>query len=440
MKTAFLTKMKQLVKPQDRLLLAVSGGLDSMVLLELSRFLPNAIAVAHVNFQLRGEESDADADFVKRNCENQELTCFTACFNTEQYAKSQKVSIEMAARELRYAYFQELVERERFDFVLVAHHQEDQAETLLLNLTRGTGLKGMMGMQEKRANILRPLLSFSRLQIESFAKENALAFRTDKSNADLDFRRNKIRHQITPVLKEINPAYVQTMSENAKRFQETAAIYQAGLLTLTADCTRKTPEGLEILIEKLLLLPAKETILFELLRPYGFQSKLISTILKQAATAEIGKVFYSHSHRLIRTPDTFILVALEAMTEEPYFITEKDCFVKTPLSLKLERVAKLAEFNSQTAYFDLSQLEFPLSLRKWQKGDRFVPFGMKGSQKVSDFFSNQKLNLLQKEAVWLLCSGKNIIWLIGHRASEKGKVTAYTKEILKITLLEKDKE
>lgn len=440
MKTAFLTKMKQLVKPQDRLLLAVSGGLDSMVLLELSRFLPNAIAVAHVNFQLRGEESDADADFVKRNCKKQELTCFTTCFNTEQYAKSQKVSIEMAARELRYAYFQELVERERFDFVLVAHHQEDQAETLLLNLTRGTGLKGMMGMQEKRANILRPLLSFSRLQIESFAKENALAFRTDKSNADLDFRRNKIRHQITPILKEINPAYVQTMSENAKRFQETAAIYQAGLLTLTADCTRKTPEGLEILIEKLLLLPAKEAILFELLRPYGFQSKLISTILKQAATAEIGKVFYSYSHRLIRTPDTFILVALEAMTEEPYFISEKDCFVKTPLSLKLERVAKLAEFNSQTAYFDLSQLEFPLSLRKWQKGDRFVPFGMKGSQKVSDFFSNQKLNLLQKEAVWLLCSGKNIIWLIGHRASEKGKVTAHTKEILKITLLEKDKE
>jgi tRNA(Ile)-lysidine synthase len=423
-----LDKLRQHITDQfpflegKKLLIAISGGLDSVVLARLFHSLHHAISLAHCNFNLRGLESDKDAEFVNEIGKELGLKTYTTRFNTDAYASKNKISTQIAARELRYQWFQELIVAHEFDYVLTAHHADDNLETFLINLTRGTGLEGFTGIPAVNNTIVRPLLIFSREEIEQFAKENSIAWREDQSNAATKYIRNKIRHQIIPVLKEINPALVhsfQKTTANLKGSQQIIndAISQVRKRVLVVDKAGLTKFDLSE-IQKSSNLKA---YLFELLKEYGFTEW---NDIEHLVTAQSGKQVFSKTHRLVKDRAFLLLTELpsqkEVLLEEVAVLIQKETKeIVVPIHITFENVPEVQPVHKNTIFIDVDKVSFPLQLRKWKAGDYFYPTGMQGKKKLSKFFKDEKYSLIDKENTWLLCSENEIIWIVGKREDRR---------------------
>ncbi len=418
---------------KSKLLIAISGGIDSVILTHLCHKAGLNIALAHCNFNLRADESDADEDFVLQLAEDLDLEVFIESFNTNEYAKQHKLSIQMAARELRYNWFEALAEQLKFDYVLTAHHADDNLETFLINLSRGTGLDGLTGIPEVNKHFVRPLLPFSSKDIEAYAKANAIKWRDDSSNASTKYLRNKLRHDVIPVLKEMNPQLLQNFQNTVGNLNDTADLVEDCI----DDFFNKAVETIDdnqivFKISEFKKLNNPKAYLFEIFKEYGFTEwdDVVSLL-----DAQSGKQVLSATHRLIKDREHFLLSELFQEDNENVVIEETDEEVETPFGVLLFDEAD-AIFGKRTdvIYVDKDVLKFPLVLRKWQEGDVFYPLGMIGKKKLSKYFKDEKLSLLDKENTWLLCSENDIVWVINRRADNRFRVTENTKRILKIEL------
>lgn len=419
---------------EQKLLVAVSGGIDSVVLVHLLHQLGFEIGLAHCNFKLRGKESDLDAEFVQNLAKDLAIECYTTTFNTKDYASKNGVSIQMAARDLRYDWFKGLLNKHTFNYILTAHHKDDVLETFLINLTRGTGLDGLTGIPEINKYIVRPLLPFSRNQIESFAKENDIKWREDQSNTSTKYIRNKIRHEVIPVLKELNPSLLNSFESTISHLKDSQQIINDSIEQIRNRVSTEEKDRLEIDIEKIKELSNPKIYLYELLKEFGFTEW---NDINDLLDAQSGKQLFSHSHRIIKDRTALLVTSiLSAKDNISYQIKEEDsAFSMDGLSLHFEVSTKTLAESNQTVVVDKELLKFPLIVRKWQKGDYFCPIGMQGKKKLSKFFKDEKYSLLEKEQIWLLCTADNtIVWIIGKRLDNRFKVTAATTKTLKITL------
>lgn len=429
-----------------KILIAVSGGLDSMILTHLMHQLNLDIALAHCNFKLRGAESDADEQFVKKYANINNIPFFITHFNTTKIAEKNRTSIQMAARDLRYEWFNKILNKHQYDFLLTAHHLDDMFETFLINLCRGTGLDGLVGIPQINDKILRPLLIFSREEIFSFAQKEKIEWREDESNLTLKYHRNKIRHQVVPVLKELNPSLLnsfQNTLNHLKNSQEILLNHISDIkdqIIIKEAITNDKDIILKIVIEKLNRLSHPKNYLFELLKNYGFTEW---DDVANLGNAQSGKTVLSKTHRLIKDRDYLLLTLnpknkTEDLHKSEYEILPNTKSISTPINLKFQSLnpanVNLKSESENYIIVDKDLLKFPLILRKWEKGDYFYPFGMVGSKKLSKFFKDEKYSLPQKENTWLLCSENQIIWVVGKRPDNRFRVTSQTNHILKITL------
>ena len=421
----------------SRFLLTVSGGADSVAMLDIFSGLGYDCIVAHCNFHLRGEESDRDECFVKDLAKKYSLPLFIKSFKTKEYATENSLSIEMAARELRYAWFNELCDEQNCDYIVVAHHAGDVVETVFINLLRGTGIKGIVGISEKNGKIIRPFLKYSREDIQDYLAYKGLSYCEDSTNIKTDYIRNKIRHNIIPVFKDINPVFLQTMLENTSRFRDVEALFKSKVKEIQSSIVSFKEDVTYIDLEGLVNSPATPTILFEILKEYNFGSKIIDDIYN-SIDAIAGKQFYSPSHKLVKDREQLIIYPLKEKEFKEYIIKEGVFEIDVPISIKLEYL-DINNFvisrESNIACFDVDKIKFPLIVRKWRTGDLFYPFGMKGKKKkVSDYFTDKKFSLKEKEDVWILEIDGKIAWIIGHRLDDRFCITTKTEKILKITL------
>ncbi|MCD4773278.1 MAG: tRNA lysidine(34) synthetase TilS [Bacteroidales bacterium] len=423
---------EKLFKPNDKILLAVSGGIDSVVMAELFFLAGYDFGIAHCNFKLRGKDSDKDEKFVKDLAEKFKVPFFIKRFDTFNYSDENKISIQMAARELRYFWFTELLKNEDYTITATAHHRDDSIETFFINLIRGTGISGLHGILPKQGNVIRPLLFTGRDEIEAFQKEKKIKFREDKSNLSDKYLRNKIRHKLLPVIKEIEPDIEKVMQKNISRFAETENIYFKEIEKKKKKAVKEEKENVVILIDELQKLKPLKTYLYEFLLPYNFSFSDVENITISLEGIS-GKQFYSPTHRLLKDRNSLIITSLTNNEDQEFFINKSDKEILSPLRLKIKIEKKIElSYDKNIACLDYSKLEFPLILRKWKKGDIFVPFGMTGKKKLSDFFIDQKLSIIQKEQIWLLCSGENIVWIIGHRIDNRYRITKNTKQVFRL--------
>ena len=419
---------------KSRLLIAISGGLDSVVLTHLCHQLKLNIALAHCNFNLRGDESDGDEEFVLQLAEDLDLEVFIESFETEDYAKTYKLSTQMAARELRYNWFEELAEQLNFDFILTAHHADDNLETFLINLSRGTGLDGLMGIPEVNNKIVRPLLTFSREDIETYAKTNKLTWREDSSNASNKYLRNKLRHDVIPVLKEINPFLLQNFESTQNHLQDSKQIIEDAIVRIQKKAVYVDNDNvIKLSIKKLKKLSNPKAYLFELLKDFNFTEWDDVTNLLDAQS---GKQVFSSTHRLLKDRDYLMLIENNSEeTQESISISEDKKQLKTSFgTLFFDEADAIFDAQANVICVDKAKLKHPLILRKWEEGDFFYPSGMTGKKKLSKYFKDEKMSLIDKENTWLLCSEKDIVWVIGRRADNRFFATENTKQILKIEL------
>nr|WP_317169098.1 tRNA lysidine(34) synthetase TilS [Flavivirga algicola] len=419
---------------ESRLLIAISGGIDSVVLTYLCHQFNLDIALAHCNFNLRGNESDTDEDFVLQLAENLDLEIFIESFDTQRYSETNKLSTQMAARELRYNWFEDLAEQLKFDYILTAHHADDNLETFLINLSRGTGLDGLKGIPEINNNIVRPLLPFSRDAIEIYAKEHRLKWRDDSSNASTKYLRNKLRHDVIPVLKEINPQLLQNFQNTLKNLNDTSDIVEERVESVLNSAIETIDKHQVVFkISEFKKLNNPKAYLFEIFKAYGFTEwHDILNLLD----AQSGKQVLSATHRLIKDREHLLLSRIDSKTERKV-ITVFEADRQTEMDLGLlffDETDAILEKNNNTIYVDKALLTYPLTIRKWEDGDLFYPLGMTGKKKLSKYFKDEKLSLLDKEQVRLLCSGEDIVWIIGKRADNRFKINEQTEEILKIEL------
>lgn len=418
----------------SRLLIAISGGIDSVVLTRLCHRLKLNIALAHCNFNLRGDESDADEDFVLQLAEDLDLEVFIESFDTNAYAEEHKLSTQMAARDLRYHWFQKLKDQLKFDYILTAHHADDNLETFLINLSRGTGLNGLKGIPEINGAIVRPLLLFSTKDIEVYAKEHQLKWRIDSSNASTKYLRNKLRHDVIPVLKEINPQLLRNFQKTLSNLNDTADIVEDSLnAVFKRAIVNIDVNTLKFKISEFKTLKNPKAYLHEFLKDFGFTEWNDVVNLLDAQT---GKQVFSSTHRLLKDRDYLILTNITS--DEKYqviTIAQNDTDIQIPYGvLQFNREVDMSSTKSNILYVDNALLKYPLSIRKWQEGDFFYPLGMNGKKKLSKYLKDEKLSLIEKENIWLLISGDAIVWVIGKRPDDRFKVTEKTQEILKIEL------
>ena len=418
-----------------KLFLAVSGGLDSMVLLHLFQQLPYEIAVLHCNFQLRGMESFGDQDFIQKYCDQNNIPFFTTQFDTDAFAKDYKLSTQVAARELRYNWFYELLETHQFNYVLTAHHADDNLETFIINLSRGTGLEGLIGIPEENDKIIRPLLPFSRDEILKYAKENNIEWREDSSNASNKYLRNKIRHDLVPVLKEINPDFLNSFQKTQSYLRESNEMVEDASIMIYQQVAKEEGNEIHFDLAQLKRLPNYKSYLYQWLKEFGF---LAWKDIYDLTDSQSGKQILSSEYRLLKNRTTLILSPVsDPDPDEEYLIEENSTEVNFPLKLKLSVVEEITINSNRTIFVDAKKIRFPLLLRKWKEGDSFYPFGMKGkSKKVSKLFKDEKLSLIEKENMWILCSDDQIVWVTGIRQDERFKITDASKKILKIEIQE----
>ncbi len=416
---------------QNRFLLACSGGMDSVVLAHLCYQSKLDFSMAHCNFKLRGSESEKDEQFVRELSRKLNKSFFTRDFETVEHANNQKISVQMAARDLRYKWFTELMEQHQIKTLVTAHHADDNLETFLINLSRGTGIKGLTGIPAKTAIIARPLLSFSREQILDFAKSSGIGWREDQSNIQTKYLRNKIRHQIVPLLKELHPTFLDNFHATLKYLQQTAAISENHIKQLKENLFQQDGDVIRISIEALQNLLPLEAYIHALFNAYGFTEW---EDVQHLLTAMSGKEVHSKTHRLVKDRDELLLSTISKKTNVQFEITAATTQIDEPVHLSFHNVDTIEETGSHVLYVDKETLKYPMKLRKWQKGDYFYPLGMTGRKKISKYFKDEKVSVLAKEAQWLLCSDGNIVWVVGKRADDRFKVTEKTRDILRIIL------
>ena len=415
-----------------RLFLAVSGGMDSIVLLQLFHQLNYEIAVLHCNFSLRNLESDGDEEFVKYYCESKKIPLFVQKFDTKQFAEDAKLSIQVAARKLRYDWFYEQLADENFDYILTAHHLDDSLETFLINLTRGTGLEGLTGIPAQNDKIIRPFLPFSRVEIEKYIQENNLQWREDSSNASDKYFRNKVRHAIVPVLKELNPNLLSSFQNTLENLQQTQSLVEDASKLVFQIVVQEEANQLKFNLIELMKLPNYAAYLYQWLKDFGFTAW---EDIYDLVTAQSGKQVFSESHILLKDRDFLILYAKEIHSDkEEYFIPKELQEVKVPLKISFCNINDISNTNSNCIFVDEDFLQFPLTIRKWEEGDYFYPIGMLGKKKLSKYFKDEKMSLIDKTNQWLLCSDNQIVWVIGKRQDERFKITENTNHKLQIKL------
>lgn len=428
----------QLLQQGDKVLLAVSGGLDSVVMTLLLHGLGYASAIAHCNFKLRGAHADGDEVFVKELAERLQLPFFSTQFDTKGYAKLHGISTQMAARELRYEWLEQIRKQTDCYYLATAHHKNDQAETVLLNLVKGTGIRGLHGILPKQGQIVRPLLPFTRAELEAYAEANNLSWRTDASNADPLYQRNFLRHEVLPLLQQLNPSVVNTLAQEAGYFKDAATIYEQGIKYYLKKLVEHRAEGFFVPIKKLKLYPAQATLLYEWLGPVGFNEEQVHDILAALDSTEV-KQFYATDFRLIKERQFLVLTAKANETGHRVVIEKFSKRVKVPgLELKFH-VQTATNYHIPTqptvAAIDADKLEMPLVLRRWQRGDYLYPIGTKRKKKkLSNLLGELKLTQLQKENTWVLCSGEYIVWVVGYRLDDRFKVTANTKTVTEVSV------
>ncbi|MGS4345244.1 tRNA lysidine(34) synthetase TilS [Myroides odoratus] len=421
---------------QHPLLLAVSGGIDSVVLLHVCHRIGLNVAVAHCNFHLRDEDSNEDQAFVQEQCQILQVPCFVQEFDTNQYATTNKVSIQVAARALRYQWFEEIIQQKSYRYLLTGHHLDDSIETFFINFSRGTGIEGLLGIPEKTAYIRRPLLAFTRAEIEAYAKANQLAWREDYTNAQTKYLRNKIRKNILPVFKEINPQLEQTFQQTIGFLKEAHQMTEDASRMMFDKVVLKQGEDLLFPLRELGELSLPKAYLYKWLEPYGFKAwNDIADLLQ----AETGKKILSEKYCLLKDRG-YLLLRLKSKgmedAEDTFYVQENQT-VSKPISLtttNYERSEVELIADPLCAYLDRDKLQFPLLIRKPKKGDYFVPFGMKGTKRISKYIKDEKMTQIEKENLWLLCSGDTIVWIIGSRMDERFKVRNTTTNVLKIKL------
>jgi len=386
----------------------------------------------HCNFYLRNEESDGDEDFVKQYCEEKQIPVFIQKFDTKKFAEDTKLSIQVAARKLRYDWFYEQLTDKNFDYILTAHHLDDSLETFLINLTRGTGLEGLTGIPAQNDKIIRPLLPFSRTEIESYIQENNLQWREDSSNASDKYFRNKVRHAIVPVLKELNPNLLSSFQNTLENLQQAQSLLEDAAKLVFQIVVQEENNQLKFNLIELLKLPNYAAYLYQWLKDFGFTAWQDINVL---VIAQSGKQIFSETHILLKDRDFLILYAKEGLSvKEEYLIHKELQEVKFPLNITFCNVSDISNANSNCIFVDEDFLQFPLTLRKWREGDYFYPLGMQGKKKLSKYFKDEKMSLLEKSNQWLLCSNNEIVWVIGKRQDERFKITEKTNHKLQIKL------
>jgi tRNA(Ile)-lysidine synthase len=458
------TRRQNLFSPKDKLLVAVSGGVDSVVLCELCKQAGYDFSIAHCNFQLRGEESERDEQFVRALGKNYHVDVAVKRFDTEKYAAEKKISVQEAARELRYSWFAELVSDQfpvadirnggNVIYLLTAHHADDNAETVLMNFCRGTGLHGMTGIPAAadtapvssmpRLYIRRPLLPFAKADLIAFARENKLGFAEDSSNYLSKYTRNLFRNEIIPAISKVYPQVKENLQDNINRFREIEKLYQRAVGELKMKLCR--PRGKEIHIPiKQLMEYESRALIYEIISPFGFSEKQVEEVIK-LAKSESGRYIQSPTrhYRIIRHRH-WLLISPAGTTEAGNIIIEERNkeiqFAGGILHFEKAAVQQpdlhftAHEKSRLSALLDADKIEFPLLLRKWKTGDYFYPLGMKKKKKLARFFIDQKLSKPDKEKVWVLEMNKKIIWVIGHRIDDRFKITDRTKKTMKITLV-----
>jgi tRNA(Ile)-lysidine synthase len=428
-------RKNNLFKRQDRLLLAVSGGIDSMVMSYLFLKLGTDIGIAHCNFCLRDKESDKDEELVKKHAYENKIPFYSIRFNTKEHAAKNGISIQMAARDLRYEWFEKIRLENHFDLIAVAHNLNDNIETMLINLTRGTGLTGLSGMKPASNRIIRPLLFASRKKIEEYCCDYHITFREDKSNAETKYTRNKIRHLIIPILKEINPSLEETLNDTAERLSGIDEIVSGYINSIRSQTSIRKGTAIVFDVEKFKIYLKSKALIFELFSPYGVTG-LATGDLVRLMTGKTGKQIFTKTHRILRNRDELIVSPLVTHSQDYYEINGVEDLLKVP-GIKSAGIINAGPGyriprKKSVASIDSEKIKFPLIIRGWKGGDFFYPLGMKQKKKLSDYFIDRKYSLVKKENALIIESEGKIVWIIGERIDERFKVTDSTTGILKI--------
>jgi len=428
-------KDNDLFSRNDKLLVGVSGGIDSVVLFDLLVRAGYEVGIAHCNFQLRGEEADEDQRFVTWLAEQHNVPFFLKKFDTQGDASSMGVSIQMAARRLRFHWFEELRKEYNYNYIAIGHNQNDSIETALINMARGTGLKGITGIKPGNNAIVRPLLFAKRSQIIRYCAEYGLNYREDSSNQTTKYSRNHIRHEIIPEFEKINPQFLDAMTGNIERFRSAYRLYDSMVSEVKNKILEKKNDYWQLYIQLLDEYPETYTLLFEILRPFGFSREVVSDIYSSLG-GESGKVFYSEKYKAVKDRDKLIITAIDYAQPKRFYIERDQQKITSPLHLSFQMIDNDDSFQipkgPNIACIDFDLVEFPLILRKWQAGDYFKPLGLGHYKKLSDFFVDRKYSLIEKERTWILASGEQIIWIIGDRLDERFKITGNTTKVLRI--------
>ena len=407
-----------------RIIVALSGGADSVALLRILHTLGYDCEAAHCNFHLRGAESDRDEMFVRELCKTMRIPLHTIDFATEQYDSEKKISIEMAARELRYQWFAEIKEKPKANVIAVAHHQDDSVETVLLNLIRGTGINGLLGIRPKNGDIVRPLLCISRKEITDYLQNAGQEYMTDSTNLQDEYTRNKIRLNLLPLMQEINPLVKEHIIDTSNYLNDVNRIYNKGI----EEGKQRVIEKGNIRIVPLLKEPSPGALLFEILYPLGFNAAQTKNILAMLE-GQTGKQFMSKDGWRVVKDRELLLIDKKEKQEIPPF-----CLIKEEKEYTKDFIIPREK---HIACFDTDKLIGELNLRKWQTGDIFIPFGMKGKKKVSDYLTDRKFSIIQKENQWVLCCGDKIIWIVGERTDNRFRIDEKTKKVTVFKMSEK---
>ena len=449
-------KKHQLFSVKDQLLIAVSGGLDSVVLCELCKRASFDFKIVHCNFQLRGEESERDEHFVKSLGQKYNVEVFLKKFDTEKYSNEHKISIQVAARIVRYTWFGELIKDKSIScgttqndnkihpvLLLTAHHANDNVETMLMNFFKGTGITGLKGIEPKKGKIIRPLLFAKKEDLQKFAKENDLTYVEDSSNISNKYTRNFFRNELIPAIQKVFPEAEENLTNNIERFRDVESLYLQAIDLHKKKLIEKKGNEIHIPVLKLLKSKPLPTIVYEIVREFGFTPHQTPGVIK-LLDSETGKYISSDSHRIIRNRN-WLIIAPQNLLDASNILVEEDAktihFVNG--NLKIERVVAddslKISVERNIALIDAEKITFPLILRRWKQGDYFYPLGMKkksgslSKKKLSKFFIDQKMSLPEKEKVWVLEGNKKILWVINHRIDDRFKITSNTKELLRIT-------
>jgi tRNA(Ile)-lysidine synthase len=417
----------RLFRTENRVLLAVSGGIDSMVMSHLFIKLGMRTGIAHCNFSLRGAESDKDEELVRKFAGKNKIPFYSVRFKTKEYSAEKGISVQMAARYLRYEWFEKIREENNYDLIAVGHNLNDNIETLIINLTRGTGLTGLAGMRPASDRVIRPLLFASRKRIEKYCVDNQIPYREDRSNVDTKYTRNKIRHKVLPVLMEINPSIEETLNETAERVAGADEILASYIDRIRREISSER-DGITLFdVKKLLSLKPLKPYLFEIFAPFGITSGTTDDLV-YLLTGQSGKKILTRSHRIIRNRKELLIYPLTGDRKENYIINSIEDLTSFTGIVSAGIITRPSDYNipdnQNIACIDFDKIKFPLMIRRWKSGDLFYP--------LSDHFTDRKFSLVQKEQAMILESDSKIVWIIGERLDDRFRVTESTSRILRI--------